>query len=202
VAKEKKGEKFPLLIYRRWAKMLRLPSLLISIVSAVGWYFAPKDGQSMLSGKAWLLLVGGGASALIFLYSLRAHRAAYVQCFPAYVKIQTPLFSVAVSYKRIRQVRPVEYYTELPLSKMKNPQLRLLEPFLGRTVILLDLAKLPMTERKLRLWLPWFMFAQKATGFVLVVEDWMALSRQIGVFTDRWVARRQSRHLRSFGRTY
>ena len=140
MAKETKGDKFPLLIYRRWAKMLRLPSLLISIVSAVGWYFAPQDGQSILSGKAWLLLVVSGAGALIFLYSLRAHRAAYVQCLPAYVKIQTPFFGVAVSYKRIRQVRPVEYHTELPLSSMKNTQRRLLEPFLGRTVILLDQA--------------------------------------------------------------
>jgi hypothetical protein len=202
VAKEKKGTKFPLLIYRRWAKMLRLPSLLISVVSAVGWYFAPEDTQSLLAGKAWLLLGFSGVGALIFLYSLRAHHAAYVQCFPAYIKIQTPLFAVAVSYKRIRQVRPVEYHAELPLSNMKQSRRRLIEPFLGRTVVLLDLAKFPMTERKLRLWLPWYMFAQKATGFLLVVEDWMALSRQIGVFTDRWVARRQSRHRSSFGRTY
>jgi hypothetical protein len=202
VAKDKKGTKFPLLIYRRWAKMLRLPSLLIGVVSAVAWYFAREEGQSLLSGQAWVLLLASGVGALIFFYSLRAHRTAYVQCFPAYVKIQTPLFAVAVAYKRIRQVRPVEYHTELPLSNMKQSQRRLLEPFLGRTVVLLDLARLPMTERKLRLWLPWFMFAQKTTGFLLVVEDWMALSREIGVFTDRWVARRQSRHLSSFGRTY
>jgi hypothetical protein len=46
------------------------------------------------------------------------------------------------------------------------------------------------------------MFARDAVGFVLVVNDWMAVSRQISVFSDYWTARRQARQRRTIGRTY
>lgn len=190
MAKEEKGEKFPLIIYRRWAKMLRWPSLLIAIVSGVALWFG--SDYPLLGDRAWLFLIMGCVGALIFLYSIHAHRASYVQCFPNYFKVRTPLLSVAVSYKRILQVRPVEFYTQLP-KNMKRPQLRLLEPYLGYTVILLELNAFPVSERRLRRWLPWFMLAHDVAGFVLVVDDWMALSRQIGVFSDRWIARRRAR---------
>jgi hypothetical protein len=37
------------------------------------------------------------------------------------------------------------------------------------------------------------MFATEVTGIVLVVDDWMALSRQITTYSDRWITRRQAR---------
>lgn len=201
MANRSKGNKFPLLIYRRWAKMLRWSSLLIAIASGIVWRLGPYPPS--FSGSEWIFLVIGAIGALIFFYSLVAHRAAYVQCLPNYVKIRTPFMSVAVSYKRILQVRPVEFYSQLPLAKLKRPQVRLLEPFLGHTTILMELNGFPVSERRLRTWLPWYMFASEVTGFVLVVEDWMALSRQISVFTDHWTARRQARRRpRIAGRTY
>jgi hypothetical protein len=191
MAEETKGTKFPLLVYRRWARMLRLPSLLIAVASGIVWWFAPN--HPLLDEFAWVFIVIGGIGALIFLYSLWARQMAYAQCYPNYVRIRTPFLPVAVSYGRILQVRPVEYHTQLPVAKMKPPQMRLLQPFLGHTVVLLELRAFPVGERRLRTWLPWFMFASEVTGFVLVVEDWMALSRQIGVFSDQWIARRQAR---------
>jgi hypothetical protein len=198
MAKQEKGDTFPLLIYRRWAKMLRWPSLLIIIVSGIALWF--DLDYPLIGGRTWLFYVMAGVGVLIFLYSIHTHRASYVQCHPNFVKIGTPFLSVAVSYKRILQVRPVEFYTQLP-KRMRQPQMRLLEPYLGRTVILLELNAFPAGERRLRRWLPWFMFARDVTGFVLVVEDWMGLSRQIGVFSDRWVARRPTRQRPIAGQT-
>lgn len=186
-----KGDKFPLLIYRRWAKMLRLPSLLIAVVSGIAWWYAPDI--PLLADRDWLAIVIGVVGALIFFYSLLARRAAYVQCLPSYVKIRTPFLSVLISYQRILQTRPVQFNSQLSLSDLNSSQHRLLQPYLGYTTLLLELNKFPIGERRLRTWLPWFMFATQVTGFVLVVEDWMALSRQIGVFSDRWIARRQAR---------
>ncbi len=197
MAEKSKGEKFPLLIYRRWSKMLRLPALLIAVSSGAVWRFAPND--TPLAGNEWGLIVLSGVGALIFIYSLWARQTAYVQCFPSFVKIRTPFLSVAISYQRIIQVRPVEFHSELPLGDLKRTQLRLLEPFLGQTIILLELKRYPVGEGRLRSWLPWFMFASKVTGFLLVVEDWMALSRQMSIFSDRWVARRQARQRASIG---
>lgn len=186
-----KGDKFPLLIYRRWAKMLRLPSLLIAVVSGIAWWYAPDI--PLLADRDWLAIVIGVVGALIFFYSLLARRAAYVQCLPSYVKIRTPFLSVHISYQRILQTRPVQFNSQLSLADLNSSQHRLLQPYLGYTTLLLELNKFPIGERRLRTWLPWFMFATQVTGFVLVVEDWMALSRQIGVFADRWIARRQAR---------
>jgi hypothetical protein len=198
MAEKSKGDKFPLLIYRRWAKMLRLPALLIALVSGFIWWVSPQ--HPLFEKGALVFIVIAVIGALVFLYSILATRAAYVQCFPNFVKIRIPFFTLAVSYARILQVRPIEYHSQLPVGSMKRPQARLLEPFLGRTVILLELNGFPTSERRLRFWLPWFMFASEVTGFVLVVKDWMALSRQISVFSDRWVARRQMRRRPTIGR--
>lgn len=188
---EQKGTRFPLLIYRRWAKMLRIPGLLIAIAGGVAWWFAPND--PLLAAHDWGFIVIAVVGAVVFLYSLWARHASYVQCLPNYFYLRTPFMSVAISYKRILQARPVEFHTQLPVSRLSRPQRRLLEPFLGRTVILLELNGLPVGERRLRTWIPWFMFAREATGFVLVVDDWMALSRQISAFSDQWTARRRAR---------
>ncbi len=200
MAKKPQGEKFPLLIYRRWAKMLRLPSLLIVIASGSAWWFASE--LPYFAQQAWALIVIGGIGALIFFYSLLAHRMAYVQCLPNYVKIRVPFLSIAISYKRIMQMRPVEFHSQFRVADLKRPKLRLLEPYLGHTAIVLELNGFPVSERQLRLWLPWYMFASNTTGFVLVVNDWMGLSRQISSFNDRWTTRHQTHRHRILGRTY
>lgn len=192
---DQKGIKFPLLVYRRWARMLRLPGLLIAIASGVVWWFAPND--PLLAEFDWVFIVLGVIGGLTFLYSLWARQKAYVQCLPNYVQVRTPFMSVAISYRRIHQVRPIEFHTQLPVTRLKRTQRRLLKPFLNHTVILMELTGFPVSERRLRIWLPWFMFASEVTGLVFVVDDWMALSRQISTFSDRWVARRQARQRES-----
>ena len=195
-----KGNKFPLLIYQHWSKMLRLPGLLIAIASGVMWWFAPDS--PMLTNHAWIFIVIGSIGALIFFYSLLALKAAHVQCLPNYLKIRTPFFAVTISYKRVLQIRPIEFHSQISLANVRRTQRRLLNPFLARTVILLELKGFPVSERRLRAWLPSFMFSSEVTGFILVVEDWMALSRQIGVYSDHWTASRRARQRPSIGRTY
>ncbi len=199
MAKKNKGDKFPLLIYRRWAKTLRWPSFFIFLISGAALWFDLES--SVISDRVWLFYVMAGIGLLIFAYSVYAQRASYVQCFPNYIRIRTPFLPVAVSYKRVLQVRPVDFHTQLP-AKLRSPQMRLLEPYLGRTVILLELTAFPVKETRLRRWLPWYMFARDVTGFVLVVEDWMALSRQIGGFSDRWIVRHRARPRPIFGQTH
>jgi hypothetical protein len=100
------------------------------------------------------------------------------------------------------QTHPTEFHSQFNLSKLNAPRRRLLEPFLGRTLLLLELKSFPVNERRLRSWLPWHMFASDVTGFLLLVEDWMALSRQISAFRDRWIAERQAQERPIIGRIY
>ena len=191
MAESSRGKKFPLLIYRRWAKMLRLPSLLIVIASAAAWWYAPQN--ALVKDTGWLFLVIAAVMGVVFVYSLLAGRSSYVQCLPDYVRVRTPFLSVAISYQRILQARPIKFRSQLNLSKIKSPRRRMVQPFLGYTALLLELRGFPVSERRLRTWLPWFMFTTEVTGLVLVIEDWMALSQQITSFSDRAIARRQAR---------
>ena len=190
MTKSSQGEKFPLLIYRRWAKMLRTPSLLIVVASGVAWWYAPQN--ELVGNNRWRFLVVAAVMGVIFVYSLLVSRSSYVQCLPNYVRVRTPFLSVAIAYQRILQVRPITFRSQLDLSKMKSPRRRMVQPFLGYTALLLDLRGFPVSERRLRIWLPWFMFATEVTGLVLVIEDWMALSQQITSFSDRAITRRQA----------
>ena len=197
MAESSQGKKFPLLIYRRWAKMLRVPSLLVIVASAAAWWYAPQN--ELVENTEWLFLVIAAVTGVIFIYSLLAGRSAYVQCLPDYLRVRTPFLSVAISYQRILQVRPITFRSQLDLAKMKSPRRRMVQPFLGYTALLLELRGFPVSERRLRTWLPWFMFATEVTGLVLVIEDWMALSRQITTFSDRAIARRQERQRPQIG---
>jgi hypothetical protein len=190
------GKKFPLLVYRRWAKMLRLPSLLVVVASGVAWWYAPQN--ELVENNDWLFLVIAAVMGVVFVYSLLAGRS-YVQCLSNYVRVRTPFLSVAIAYQRILQARPITFRSQLELSKMKSPRRRMVQPFLGHTALLLELRGFPVSERRLRTWLPWFMFATEVTGLVLVVEDWMALSQQITTFSDRAIARRQARQRPQIG---
>jgi len=183
--KRKKTKRFPLLIYRRWSKMLYLPSLLIAIVSGVSWWFA-RQSES-LQDHAWFMLAIGAVGLLIFLYALWVRRAAYVQCTPNLIKIRTPFMPVVVSYARLLQVHPDEFYEQFPAEKQSRSHRRLVEPYQRNKAVVLELKDFPMKEKTLRLWLSRFMFATDTKGLVLLVEDWQTLSRQIDAFFDLWM---------------
>ncbi len=189
--KKNRGDKFPLIAYQRWGKMLRAPSLLISITCGVAWWYAPTNPE--LQGRDWTFLVIAIIGALIFSYSLLARRAAIVQCRADHLMIRTPFLPLAISYKRILRVTPVEFHSQLSLPKMSRPRRRLLQPYLGRTTVLLEMRGLPFSKRQLRLWLPWYMFAKQVTGLVLLTDDWMTLSQQITSYSDRWTTARLER---------
>jgi hypothetical protein len=191
MTKKNRGKKFPLLVYQRWGKMLRAPSLLIAIASGISWWYAPTNPE--LQGREWTFLIIAIIGVLIFIYSLLARRAAYVQCRANHLMIRTPFLPLAISYKRIIKTRSVEFHSQLSLPKMGRPQRRLLQPYLGRTTVLLEMRKLPSSKRQLRLWLPWYMFAKQVPGLVLLTDDWMTLSQQITSYSDRWTTGRLER---------
>ena len=63
----------------------------------------------------------------------------------------------------------------------------------GKAAIMVELSKYPLDERWLRLWFNRFLFAPTGAGFVLLVEDWMGLSRQLDDFRSDWAMRRAER---------
>jgi hypothetical protein len=183
------GKRHPLLLYARLFAMLRPPAFFIALLSGVLWWFAP--GVPLLSSDLaqTALLAVAGLCALLFLYTLVGPRLSYAQCFPSHLRVSTPLFRLAISYSRIRTVRPVQFAPH----RLGWSQRRFVEPFLGMTAVAVDLKSYPLGERWLKLWLNPYLFASDSTGLLFHLKDWMAFSRDIETYRTEWKMRHQQK---------
>lgn len=185
----KPGKRHRLLLYARLFAMLRWPALLITVLCAGLWWFAPR--LPMLASdlaQAGLAIIALSCGVL-FLYALVGPALSYVQCRPNHLRVSTPLFRLAISYSRIITTRPIQF---LP-GKLPFSQQRLVEPFIGHNAVLVDLSAYPIPEAWLRLWFNQFMFHPHARGLVLHVAEWMTVSRDIDSYRGQWKARRAER---------
>jgi hypothetical protein len=181
------GKHHQLLLYARLFAMLRPPAFFIALLCGGLRWFAPRIPLLASELAQGLLLVVIALCSLLFLYTLVGPSLSYVQCRPTHLLVSTPLFRLAVSYARIRTVRPVRFAP----SDLGWSQRRFLEPFLGMTVVSVDLKSFPLNEKLLRLWLNPYLFAGDATGFLLLTKDWMATSRDIDANRTEWKMRNQ-----------
>lgn len=191
-----KATKFPLLIYQRYHQVQRGRSvmwLFVGIVLAVVAALFGFLGPNLVSGDVWLLFWAGMVIAVFglirFLFTLVLSRIPYVQCTPRTVKIQTPFMPVVFSYKRIENTRPNNIHDVFPPQKQKGERKKMLETLWGETAIVVDLKGYPVSKSLLRTMLGPYLLTPKGTGFVFLVKDWMALSRQLADYQEQWRTR-------------
>ncbi|PWH14468.1 MAG: hypothetical protein DDG59_12795 [Anaerolineae bacterium] len=182
------GKRHPLLMYRRTLDRL-WPSIFLSgaILMVIGIYvrFAqtPIDKQE----AAWLMI----AAALLLILSLFfvfLRYAAYVQPRADHLRLVTPFFQMRISYRRIRSVHPAEISALFPPQRIGGSLRSFLEPFYGRTAVVLELNGYPMPKSILRLFLAQAMFYPQTEGLVLLVPDWIALSSELDTLRAEWMA--------------
>jgi hypothetical protein len=186
------AKRHALLIYRRQFRGWSIPALLIAIGFGVLWWFAPDlptIPEEWRAGLDILALVGAGIGAALFAFTLIAPALAFVQCRTTYLFISTPLYRLAISYSRIRNVRPVKFVAPEAGGLKRD----LVAPYLGQTAVVIDLSGYPVREGFVRFWLGWYMFQPKTTGLQFIVADWMSLSRDIDVQRSEWKMRRMER---------
>jgi hypothetical protein len=194
MAKQDRGDRFPLLLYRRAIGRYRTPTFLLAALLLglwypvnVGWLIWPQPPDA-----TWLL-VGGTASLVVYLIVLIAPSMAYIQARSDHLRVQTPLYGLKISYRRIQNSRPVDLARMWPPSTLSRGQRNLLAPFFRMTALGLDLRGLPLSGLARRLFFSRFLFAPDQTGLVLIVRDWMALSRQIATIGEKARAAAQPR---------
>jgi hypothetical protein len=174
------GQAFPLLLYHRVVARFRRPSFLIAIL-LLGLSLATRAGLVSWppeSGAPWLL-AGGLVAGLFWVLTLVGPRLAYVQPRQDHIRLQTPIYRLRISYRRILTTRPVSVAKTFDIPSLSRSQRRLLEPLLGNTALTLDLKGYPLRPILLRLFFHPLFLTPDRTGFVLIVEDWMGLSEQI-----------------------
>ena len=187
-----RGDRFRLVIYGRMWQRWALPCALTIPASFALWWFAPRIPILHAPYRA-LALVPASVAIVILVYAYLARQLAWVQCRPGHVRIQTLLYPLAVSYGRVRGIRP-RLFAEVFNPAEEEPARRdWLRPYWRRTALAVQLSEYPLSGAWLRLWLSPYLFNPDGAGFVLLVEDWMALSRQIDESRVAWEMRRTQR---------
>jgi hypothetical protein len=188
------GDRFALLLYRRAITRHRGMALTLAIL-LLGLWFVVSRGLTdwpRPPADAWLL-AGGFVSLAYALFTLAGPGLAYAQPRRDHLRLQTPIYRLKISYRRIQATRPVDLARTFPPSSLRTSDRELLAPFFGRTALGIDLTELPLPRGLLNLFLSRFFFAPDQTGLLLIVNDWMALSQQLGVHVDAWRQGRQDR---------
>lgn len=173
----KNTSRFPLLLYRHLARRWRMPAFWL-IPGGIALWWGAAQNPALRTNTAWLPLLIAIIGAIIFGYTLLAGRAC-VRSRRATFTLQTPLYPLAISYRRITGIRPVEFVRLFPPEQEKAARRRLVQPLWGKTAVVVDLRAYPMPLWWLKLWLSPYLFAPHNTGLVFVVEDWMGLIRAL-----------------------
>lgn len=174
------GRRYPLLLYQRTIRPFRRLSLVLAILLLALWLLvrASLVNWPQSSGAPWLL-AGGLVSALLWLYTLLGPRLAYAQPRSDHLRLQTPIYRLKISYRRILSTRPINLAKTFAQRGLRGSRLRLLEPFIDQTALGVDLRAYPLRPFVLRLFFHPLFLAPDRMGFILIVDDWMKLGEQL-----------------------
>jgi len=184
---KKIGKRHRLLIYQRVMDRLWGATLVLGLMVVVIWWWSGKFFPSLPQPFDTLLIVGGVVLVLLAFLMFLMRSMAYVQVCTDHLRVATPFIRLKISYRRVRTTHPLEFHQLFPPSKAGWADRRLLEPFYGKTVLVVGLSEFPLSQSVLRLFLPRVMFSTQAKGLVLVVKDWMALSTELESYMGVWL---------------
>ena len=204
MAKKKSGKRQPLLFYHRTMGRLWRITFVLGLVLAVtwGWRLVNTTGVYYIIGTdSWLLLGAILAFGLSF-FAFFSRFLAFVQAHARHLHISTPFLRLNVSYQRILSVRPLLVQQIFPKDELKWAQRNYLEPFFGKTALIVEITEYPMNPALLKIFLPPQMFSKQVTGFVLLVPDWMQFTTELdsyrGSFQQEEKSRERANSLRSW----
>ena len=187
----KTPERFPLLIYQTLAHHWQaLAFWLIPGGVALWWSYGQNESPGM-SGS-WVPLIISLVGLLLFLYCLLARHAA-VRLHDSHFTVQTPFYPVTFSYRRIESIRSVVFSKIFPPEQEKGARVRFYQSLWGKTAVVVTLKKYPLPLWWLQLWASSYLLAPQGAGLILLVDEWMALTRQLDLGRERLRESRQRR---------
>ena len=174
------GRKYPLVIYREvlnrwWPETMALGFFLVMLAWPVY-----KDPLGKVQSWRWIGMLALGAGTFLFSLLLLVMRSmAYVQVFPAYLKLVTPFLRLNISHKRLHRSTTTEMRALFPPAKMRGWKRNVIAPLGGRTAVVLELNGWPASSELLHVFLSSFFFKDKMPHFVILVDDWMRFSTEL-----------------------
>lgn len=202
MARKKSGTRHELVLYQRfWGRLWRT-TLLFGALLFILWLVGEYLGLELLGpgARIWLLF-GALASLLVTLIALVARRISFVQAQPDYLRVVTPFFPMRVSYRRIVANRVSTLAHFFPPADTRGAVRRHIEPFYGRSIVVVEMKGTPMPSWAMRLFLSRYMYADQPPRLLFVVDDWMKLSTEIDSALSSWRDRQAYlRHRKKRGR--
>jgi len=154
-------------------------TLLLGILLGLVWWQSGSDVILIKNANNLWVLAGAVICIMIGIFALLARNMSYIQPQATHFQIVTPFMKLNVAYRRVRTVRPVDLVQVFPPDAQKWATLRFLTPLYGHTALAVELKGYPLSPFVLRLFFPPQFFLPQATGFVLLVKDWMKLSTEL-----------------------
>jgi hypothetical protein len=188
VKSKKASGRFPLLLYRRTMDRMWILTLILGLLLIVvaGWALVNETILFGMSSNIWLFAAAVVALALS-VFAFMARFVAYLQIFSSYLRVVTPFLRLTISFRRVRSIHPTLVQQLFPPKESSWSQRSFLEPFYGKTAVVVELSEYPMNPALLRLFLPAQMFSPHFTGLVFLVPDWMKLSTELDSFYGAWL---------------
>ena len=182
---KQRSPRFQLLLYQHVLGRLRSKVFYIGVLLLGLWLLGVAGFTSWPAPPLdrWLLMIGLLAM-LFWLISGIATNLAYVQPRSNHLRLQTPLYRVKISYRRIESTRPVDLARMFPPKEVSGGTRNTLKPFYPQTALGVDLRAWPINPRLLKIFFHPTMIAPDRPGFILIVKDWMKLSNQIAAATE------------------
>lgn len=143
--------------------------------------------RPLFGDGVWQMVwVAFGASFILWLYYGLLVRRAAVIVQPRVVIIRGPLRSMRISYGRIAAITSTQLVYHHPRKQYKGPSLVLIEAIGNKSCLHIELHTYPKQYTRRQFWYSRFLFSEQRPGLLLVVDDWMALSRQLEEARLRW----------------
>jgi len=185
---KKSSDRHPLLLYRRTMDRVWILTLLLGLLLIATWKWTLVNETIILgiSSNIWLL-AAAVVSLVLSAFAFLARYVAYLQVFSNYLRVVTPFLRFKISFRRVRSTHPTLVQQLFPPGESSWAQRSFLEPFYGKTAVVVELSAFPMNPALLRLFLPAQMFSPHSTGLVFLVPDWMKLSTEFDSFYGAWL---------------
>lgn len=177
----KRGKRYTLLFQRRLNEQIFWPSILIVVICAVFFIWKPDEMEPYRSYVTITLIGTGLILVLTFFFRLRA----YVQCRQNELRVQCPFYRLDIPYREIKTIRPSELYHVFPPDEQRWTQRRFLETLWGKTMVVVEMDRLPRSRFWLRVWMGKYLLCPDVVGLVIAVQDWMAFRAELDEFKFR-----------------
>lgn len=179
--KRMRTKKHPMVFVRHSMVRIFRNLLFAALICVLLWWMAPytpgyfRPPNDIFLIMAIVLLLVGMILSVLF------RGRGFAQAKMKHLLIKVPLMRTRVRYEDIENVRMTLLKEIYEKEKMSWAQRRFLEPYLPKTVVVVNLKRFRTSEFLLRMILPSYLFlpGSKGRGFVIFTPQYLELSTDI-----------------------